>query len=106
MLWMLLAASAPTYLSCQVPAAPEPFSVEMTLDEGQGRATIGIPSTDIVYVETAAFAPGSVIIRDEHSTWTINRVTLAVQRAYRFGTQPNIDTGSCKVRPVPAKRAF
>ena len=106
MLWMLLAASGPTYLTCAVPAAPTPFAVELALDEAQGRATISIPSTGAVYTEEAAFAPDKVLIRDAHSTWTIDRVTLAAQRAYSFGKQPNVDSGKCELKPAPAKRAF
>ncbi|MEH3121077.1 MAG: hypothetical protein PGN16_03710 [Sphingomonas phyllosphaerae] len=106
MLWMLLAASAPIYLSCEVPSGPNPNPVEMTLDETQGRATIYVVSTGVAYKAPAAFTSEKVIVREEQSVWTIDRTTLAAERSYNFGRQPNFDTGKCVVKPAPANRAF
>lgn len=102
-----VAATTPVYLDCTVPrAGAAPFKVEVALDEANQRATIAL-DTGRVVVRPAVFSPDQVKVPDEEATWTISRVDLRIHRALSFmpAGSPG-ETGSCTIKPEPAKRAF
>ena len=105
MLWMLLVATAPTYLSCTLRQEDQPLTVEIVVNEELQQATVALPTGRTV-TRRAVISPSAVRIVDEESTWTIDRVDLTFGRKVVIGEQEWNDVGACKVAPTPAKRAF
>lgn len=105
MLWMLLVATAPTYLSCTLRQEDQPLTVEIAVNETAQQATVKLPSGRTV-TRQAAISPTSVRILDAETVWTVDRVSLGFGREVKIGDRASTYTGTCTVLPTPAKRAF
>lgn len=105
MLWMLLAASAPVYLTCMLNENGTPLGVNVMVDEADQRATIDL-ETGYAVTRDAVISQTTVRIPDAESTWTIDRSSLALSRRVTVGEKQWMDSGKCEVKPAPAKRAF
>lgn len=106
MLWMLLAASTPTYLSCTLGRGSDQERVEINASEADASATVVQPTASRTVRRAAVFSPTDVRIPDAEITWIVDRVTLKLKQVVAFGTYRNEHEGQCEVKPAPAKRAF
>lgn len=102
---LLLAASGPVYLDCQLNVDGKEQGVSITVDEQSGKATVRLP-TGRVTMNDAAFEATTVTIPDHPVKWVVNRVTLGLTRNWpTLGTDAN-ETGKCQRAKPPADRAF
>lgn len=105
MLWLLLAASAPTYLACTLDQDGKALPVEVAVAEDAQQAIISLPSGRVV-TRQALISPTMVKVPDEQMVWSIDRVSLAFDRTITIGGAVSTERGKCELKPAPAKRAF
>lgn len=99
-------APAPTYLICEWTNDRGTWQADVALDEANQRATIGL-STGHTVTRPALFSPSEVKVPDEPNTWVFSRTDLTFHRTVSFRPgDTGGDTGTCKIKPVPAERAF
>lgn len=114
MRWLLATAAligtpafaAPTYLECTLANGDWSLPVELSVDEDNQQAVIAITKTNTVDTRRALFSPSEVKIFDKESTWIVDRSTLSIKREVVIGDRHSFDTGKCRLKPAPAKRAF
>jgi len=112
MVWWILAATAisgapaPTYLACELSQEGGKLSVDVAVDEPNQQVTIALPTGRTV-TRRALFSPSEVRALDDQQTWLINRVDLSFGRTFAFMPEGDPgESGVCRVKVAPAKRAF
>ena len=110
MAWLigLIAAASvgtsPVYLSCEIKRATDTLLIELALDEAGQRATLSFPPMEDTVSLRALFNANNVKILEGPSTLDVDRTSLSIKRSFDF--MDEVESGQCKIKPVPAARVF
>lgn len=100
------ASAAPVYLRCEFVRDDGNIEIEFAVDEPNQLVTIALPSGRVV-TRRGLFGPSEVRIPDQPSVWTIDRVNLTLRRTFDFRPASDAgESGKCKIKDKPPKRAF
>lgn len=94
------ADASPVYLRCTFPQM-EP--IDVTLDEGQGTATVYLASRNRTMPFRAAFSANEVRFGSSQISYVISRVDMSIIRTIRLTR--GVENGSCSKAAIP-KRQF
>jgi hypothetical protein len=104
------AAAAPVYLTCPIVEKDGTRTVDITLNEEQGTATVLMREAGWGGSMSADFSPSIVkfthrILRNVFYVYAIDRVDLHIVRALGGGGATTFGQGVCTIAETP-KRAF